>query len=261
MTHRGVVLDLDGTVYRHDEPIPGARETVATLRERGFDLLFFSNNPTASQAEYADRLGAMGFQVDPAEIRSSASVTADYLADNHADDTVYFVGSSGLRAMLEARDVRLTDDYEDPDLVLGSFYRGFDYDTMMEAMWALEGEIPFVGTDPDMTVPLDEERTVPGSGAILNAIAGVAGREPDRMLGKPSDDAVRAVREGLGVPPTECLVVGDRLNTDIAFGERAGMTTVLVLTGVTDRADVADSDVTPDHVIDSLAALPALLAE
>jgi 4-nitrophenyl phosphatase len=131
----------------------------------------------------------------------------------------------------------------------------------MEAAWALEGDVPFVGTDPDMTVPVDEGCTVPGSGAILNAIAGVAGREPDRVMGKPSEEAVRTVREALGCAPEECLVVGDRLDTDIALGERAGMTTVLVLSGVTRRAEVADSAVTPDHVLDSLADLPELLAD
>ncbi|MFB6172808.1 MAG: HAD-IIA family hydrolase [Haloarculaceae archaeon] len=259
MTYRGVVLDLDGTVYRHEDPVPGARETLADLRDRGLDLLFFSNNPTATQEGYAERLAGMGLDVAPAEIRSSASVTADYLTDAHDDDEVYFVGSSGLRSLLDARDVALTDDYEDPDVVLVSFYRGFSYDTMMEAMWALDGTAPFIGTDPDMTVPVDEGRNVPGSGAIINAVAGVADRDPDRIMGKPSDEAIREVRDALGHPPAECLVVGDRLDTDIALGERAGMETVLVLSGVTSRADVAAADVTPDHVVSSVADLPALL--
>lgn len=259
MTYRGVVLDLDGTVYRHEDPIPGARETVDDLRGRGVDPLFFSNNPTASQTTYAERLDGMGFVVSPAEIRSSASVTADYLADNHADDRVFFVGSSGLRALLEERDLALTDDHEAPDVVLASFYRGFDYDTMMEAMWALDADVPFVGTDPDMTVPVTDSRNVPGSGAIINAIAGVAGREPDRIMGKPSDEAVREVRDALGHPPSECLVVGDRLDTDIQLGQRAGMETAVVLSGVTARADVEAADVRPDHVLDSVADLPALL--
>lgn len=259
MTYRGVVLDLDGTVYRHEDPIPGARETVDDLRDRGVDLLFFSNNPTASQTAYAERLEGMGLAVAPEEIRSSASVTADYLAAHHADDRVFFVGSSGLRALLADRDLALTDDHEAPDLVLASFYRGFDYDTMMEAMWALDADVPFVGTDPDMTVPVTDSRNVPGSGAIINAIAGVAGRDPDRLMGKPSDEAVREVRAALDHPPSECLVVGDRLDTDILLGERAGMETAVVLSGVTARADVEAADVRPDHVLDSVADLPALL--
>lgn len=259
MAYRGVVLDLDGTVYRHEDPIPGARETVDVLRDRGIDLLCFSNNPTASQTQYAERLDGMGLDISPSEIRSSASVTADYLAEHHADDRVFFVGSSGLRALLEGRDLSLTDDHDALDVVLASFYRGFDYDTMMESMWALDGDVPFLGTDPDMTVPVAEGRSVPGSGAILNAIAGVADREPDRIMGKPSDEAVREVRDALGHPPSECLVVGDRLDTDILLGERGGMRTAVVLSGVTASADVKAADVTPDYVLDSVADLPALL--
>lgn len=258
MTYRGVVLDLDGTIYRHEDPVPGARETVADLRSRGVDLLFFSNNPTASQTEYAERLAGMDLDAAPEEIRSSASVTADYLAEHHADDLTFFVGSSGLRAILEERALSLTDDHEAPDVVLASFYRGFDYDTMMESMWALEGDIPFLGTDPDVTVPVSDSRNVPGSGAILNAIAGVAGREPDRVMGKPSDEAIREVRDVFGHSPEECIVVGDRLDTDILLGERGGMDTAVVLTGVTSRADVEAAEVTPDHVLDSVADLPAL---
>lgn len=259
MTYRGVVLDLDGTVYRHKDPVPGARETIADLRSRGVDLLFFSNNPTASQTEYAERLADMDLDASPEEIRSSASVTADYLSEHHANDLTFFVGSSGLRAILEERNLPLTDDYEAPDMVLASFYRGFDYDTMMESMWALEGDIPFLGTDPDVTVPVSGGRNVPGSGAILNAIAGVAGREPDRVMGKPSDEAVREASAALGHPPAECLVAGDRLDTDILLGERGGMDTAVVLSGVTSRADVEAAEVTPDHVLDSVADLPALL--
>jgi len=259
MTDRGVVLDLDGTVYRHEEPVPGVAETLDVLREHGIDLLFFSNNPTASRTEYAERLGGMGLDVDPEEIRSSASITVDYFAEHHADDEVYFVGSSGLRVLLEDRGISLTDDHDDPDVVLASFYRGFDYDTMTEAVWALEDGCQFVGTDPDMTVPIGGGRRVPGSGAVVNAISGPAGREPDRIMGKPSPDAVDAARDALGVPPGECLVVGDRLDTDIALGERAGMTTALVLSGVTDRADLEGAAVTPDHVLDSVADLPDLL--
>lgn len=264
MSYRGVVVDLDGTVYRHRtavdvEPVPGAREAVRRLRERGVELLFFSNNPVESSEGYVDRLGELGIEVTADEVRSAASVTAEYLADTHPDDEIFFVGSTGLRETLEARDLTLTDGYDDPDVVLASYSREFDYETMTEAMWALEGGAPFLGTDPDVTIPVAGGRTVPGTGAILNAIAGVAGREPDRIMGKPSETAARAAVEALGVPPEECLVVGDRPDTDLALGERVGMDTALVLTGVTTREDVDSVDPTPDHVVDSLAGVPDLL--
>lgn len=258
MTYRGVVLDLDGTVYRHREPVPGAVAAVAALRERDVRVVFFSNNPTAAPGAYVARLGEMGLSVAAEEVRSSASVTADYLAANHAGDDVYVVGSTGLKEVLRRRDLTLTDDPAEPDAVLASWTREFDYDAMMAAMRALDGEVPFLGTDPDVTVPIADGRSVPGSGAILAALASVAGREP-RILGKPSAEAARAARDALGVPAEDCLVVGDRPDTDLALGERVGMDTALVLTGVTDRADLEDAAVTPDHVLDSLAALPTLL--
>jgi len=259
MSCSAAVIDLDGTVYRHRSLVPGADTAVEGLREHGIERLFFSNNPTESPEAYADRLAGMGLSVDPGEILSAATVTAEYVEREHDDDEIFLVGSSGLRDQLAAVDATLTDDHEDPDVVLASFYRGFDYDTMMESLWALEDADDFLGTDPDRTVPIGDGRLVPGSGAIINAVAGVAEREPDRILGKPSETAIAAVTDHLEALPEECLLVGDRLDTDIAMGERAGMTTVLVLTGVTDRDDLADAPVEPDHVVESLADIDDIL--
>ncbi len=100
---------------------------------------------------------------------------------------------------------------------------------------------------------------VPGSGAIINAVAGTAEREPKKVLGKPSAEAQRAAIDSLSTSPERCFVIGDRLNTDIALGERAGMTTVLVKTGVTTDVDLEKSDVQPDHVLDSLADIDEIL--
>jgi 4-nitrophenyl phosphatase len=118
--------------------------------------------------------------------------------------------------------------------------------------------VPRIGTDPDRVIPAPE-RDIPGSGAIVNAVAGVAERDPDTVLGKPSEPARRLVLDRLGLPGEDCLVVGDRLDTDVEFGRRAGMTTVLVTTGITDRRRVERSHVEPDHVIDSLAELDGIV--
>ncbi|MFC6973736.1 HAD-IIA family hydrolase [Halomicroarcula sp. GCM10025709] len=117
------------------------------------------------------------------------------------------------------------------------------------------------GTDPDRTFPDENGDPVPGSGAIIRAVAGVLDRDPDRILGKPSEVAVAAALERLGCPAEDCLVVGDRLETDIRMGEQSGMTTVLVTTGVSDRADVEHSDSRPDYVVDSLAAITPIVED
>jgi len=257
MHFEGVVLDLDGTVYRGGEPIPGAPETIGRLRERGCSLLFCSNNPTKGREAYVDRLAGMGIEATADEVLSAGAVTTRYLRDHHADDLLYVVGSSGLREQLTDADLRTTDDPEACEALVVSFYRGFDYDTLTDAYLAGKDGCPFVGSDPDVVIPT-ETGMVPGSGAIVGAVASILERDPDHVLGKPSSEAVAMATEALGVAPTRCLMVGDRLDTDIAFGERAGMTTALVRTGVNDDADVAESDVTPDHVLDSIADVERL---
>ncbi|MFB6084761.1 MAG: HAD-IIA family hydrolase [Halorientalis sp.] len=260
MTYRGVVLDLDGTVYRGNELLPGAAETVDAIRTRDISLCCCSNNPTKTRAEYVDRLAGMGVEIDESEVLSAGTVTTDYLADEHVGENCFLIGSPGLREQLVAAGVTLTDDPSAADVLVASWDRGFDYDDMTDGLRALEDPTTtFVGSDPDRTVPASGGRSVPGSGAIIGAVAAVADRDPDRVMGKPSPEAIDAVGEVLGVSPGECLLVGDRLNTDIAMGERAGMTTALVLTGAADRDDVADADVTPDHVLDSIGDVPELL--
>lgn len=257
--YRGAVLDVDGTIVLGDRSVPGAVDAVAALREAGLELLLFSNNPTKRQDHYAERLGSHGFEIAPSQFLTAATVTAEYLGDRHADDDLLVIGEPELVELLRERDLALGAAPDEADAVVASIDRKFDYDRLTDALWALDDDaVDFLGTDPDATIPV-EDRLVPGSGAILGAISAASGREPGRVLGKPSDAAIEAALDRLGVPPESVLVVGDRLDTDIAMGERAGMTTAVVLTGVTDREDVAASSVTPDYVLDSIAEVEELL--
>lgn len=259
MNFEGVVLDLDGTVYRGGEPTPGAAVVIQRLRERGCKLLFCSNNPTKGRAAYVDRLAGMGIEARTDEVLSAGTVTTQYLVDHHAEDRLYVVGSSGLREQFADAGLRTTDDPAAAAALLVSFYRGFDYDTLADAYDAGIDGCPFIGSDPDVVIPT-EDGMAPGSGAIIRAVAGILEREPDHVLGKPAPETVEMAREALGVPLDRCLMVGDRLDTDIAFGERAGMTTALVRTGVANDADIEGSDVTPDHVLDSVADIERLFS-
>jgi 4-nitrophenyl phosphatase len=261
MTYRGAVLDVDGTVVRGDEPIPGAKAGLEALAAAGVGRLFVSNNPTKPPEAYEQRLERAGFRVDPEEVLTSGSITTRYLREEHRADRIAVVGEAGLVEQFEDAGLRVVPEFDRADVLVVSLDRGFDYDRLCAAYWALEdGSVTFLGTDPDMVIPA-VERDVPGSGAVINAVAGVAGREPERVLGKPSVVARRAVLETLGVAPEECLVVGDRLDTDIALGERAGMTTVLVMTGVTDEATLAASEIDPDYVLDSLGDVETVLED
>jgi 4-nitrophenyl phosphatase len=259
-TYRGAVVDVDGTLVRGGDGLPGAADAVSTLREAEITPLLFSNNPTQPPEHYVERLAASGITIDAEEVLTSALVTAEFLEAEHAGRDVFIVGEAYLRELLEERGFEVRDDPDAADVVVASIDREFDYETLTEAFWALEDGASFVGTDPDVTIPV-HERLVPGSGAILKAIAGVAGRDPDHILGKPSADAGQAVLSHLDVSPEECLVVGDRLDTDIALGKRIGATTVLVRSGVTTTADLAESDVTPDYVLDSVREIGEVLAD
>ena len=258
MDFSGAVIDVDGTVVRGDDPIPGAPAGYRRLREAGIEPLFVSNNPTKAPPAYVDRLGAAGYDADADRVITAGTVTTRYLSTHHGDDDQLCPGQPGLFEQFADAGLSTTDDVEAADALVASIDRDFDYDDLCTALWALDRGIPFVGTDPDIVIPASE-RDVPGSGAVIRAVAAVAEREPDVVLGKPSEPAVEMIRERLSCSPEECLVVGDRLNTDVALGARAGMTTVLVLSGVTDEATLAASDVTPDHVLDDLGQIDRVI--
>jgi len=218
----GLVLDLDGTVYRGDDPLPGAVETIQVLRDRGVGLVFCSNNPTKTPAEYVDHLAGMGIDADESEILPASTVLRDYLRDHHADEPTYLVGAPSLGAYLEGAGQHLVADPTAASVFVASWDRSFDYETMTAALAGIDDETTFLGSDPDRTVPTADSLE-PGSGAIINAVAGTVGRDPDRVLGKPSTEAAEAALARLGVPATNCLVVGDRLDTDLAMGATHGM--------------------------------------
>lgn len=255
----GVVFDVDGTVLRGDRLLPGAGEAIGRLRAGGLDALFVTNNPTRTPREYAERLAAAGVDASPDQVLTAGGATATYLRRSHGDAALFVVGEDGLRRQLRDAGLSLTEDPDAADVVVGSVDREFHYEDLRDALWALSTDgVALVGTDPDRVVPA-AERDVPGSGAIVDAVANVAGVEPEAVLGKPHPATRRAALDRLGLPAERCLLVGDRLDTDIALGVDAGMTTVLVLSGVTDREELARGDVEPDHVVGSLADVPDLL--
>ena len=261
MEVRGAIVDLDGTVYRGGQLLEGADAGVSAMREAGLELLFFSNNPLRSSAEYVDHLGSLGLDVRPGEACSSGVVTRAYLERNHADDGVMVVGADELAAQFRAAGLTVTDRPAETDVLVASWTDEFGYEDMVAALEAVDEDTAFFGTDPDRTVPAGEGRIAPGSGAIVGSIAATVGRDPDAMFGKPSDYALETALDRLDVPAESCLVVGDRLDTDLAMGARAGMTTVLVLSGVSNRTAIADSAVDPEYVIDSLGDIESVLAD
>lgn len=252
------ILDMDGTIYRGDRPVDGAPEGVAALREAGVETYFFTNNASSARGKYADKLASFGIEADPGDVLSSGRITAAYLADEAPDARVLVLGERPLVEELEAHGVAVTDDPGTADTVVVSLDRDLSYGRLTRTLRAFDDGTRFLATNPDRTRP-GSDGPVPSTGAMIGAVTGMTGREPDAVLGKPSPVAREFVTERLGVDPGRTLMVGDRLDTDIAFGAAAGMRTVLVLSGVTGRGDVRSAGVTPDHVIDTLGDIGTVL--
>ncbi len=249
-------------MLRGSDLVGGARAGLDALARADVRRLFVSNNPTKPPDAYAARLRTAGVETDSESVVTAGTTTVRYLREHRPDDRLLVVGEDGLREQLRAADLTVVDGYtgDGPsvDTVVASIDRDLTYDDLAAALWAIQDGATLVGTDPDRTVPT-ESRDLPGSGAVVGAVASVTGRDPDTVLGKPSPTAQQVVRERLDLPPEDCLVVGDRLDTDVALGAAAGMETALVRTGVATRADAAAADPGPDHVLDSLADVAALL--
>ena len=252
MPPRGVIFDIDGTVLQGSRALPGAAATVATCREAAIPIRFVTNNPTVPPAAYVDRFATAGIDVRADEVLTAGTATVRLLRRDHGDETVGVIGAESLREQLRAAALDVRPLGEELEVLVVSIDHEFDYDTLVRAQALLADRgVRFIGTDPDMVIPAAAGAR-PGSGAIIHAVAGVSGRQPDAICGKPSPMMQSMVLEAFEAPPESLMVVGDRLDTDIALGATADMQTVHVTTGV---ASEAPAGVTPDRTIDRLDAL------
>jgi len=247
-----VILDLDGCLYVDDEAVPGARRALEVLMGAGLRLVFATNNSTKTATVVAERVEQIvGIPVDPAAVVTSAMAAASMLTDH--DRPVLAIGERGLADTISAAGLALTDDPAAARAVVVGLDRGISYERLQRASHAVLLGARFIGTNPDATFPT---RGVPdpGAGSIIAAVERAGGRAPE-YAGKPHDPMRRCVEALLGSGPT--WVVGDRAETDLAFGGTGGWTTVLVMTGVTRDASAADPQ--PNHVLDSVAGLASLI--
>lgn len=255
---RALIIDLDGTIYRGSELIPGARAALQELRGEGLRVRFFTNSSTASRREYVDRLSRFEIEADGREILTAVDLTARFVVEHHPDAEVFVIGEKPAKQALQRRNISFAETPGDTDVVVVGLDRNMTYDTLITARLAVNAAEHYIATNPDMTRP-SEETIVPSTGTLIAAIEAMTDRTPDVIVGKPSTNAGTAALESVELAPSQCLVIGDRLDTDIRMGNRMGCTTVLVLSGVTDRSMLDASDVRPTHVIDSISTLPELI--
>ena len=250
----GFIIDLDGTIYRGENAIPGAAETIAWLRGEGHRVLFLSNMPLKRRGDFSKKLTDIGIPTIREDVISSSLVLADYLSTKYNKASVLVIGEEPLKEELESAGMRITEDPEETEIVVASFDRDFTYRKLDLGFQALRRGALFYATNGDATLPV-EGGEVPDAAAMIASLEACSGRSVDLIVGKPSSVVSEMAMQRLGLPAESCFMIGDRLETDILMGNNAGMTTVLVLTGVTEIASVRASEMQPDYVLDSIAEL------
>jgi 4-nitrophenyl phosphatase len=259
---KGVLIDLDGVVYTGRIPIPGAAGFLAEARRRGLRFLLVTNNSTTSPERVADRLRTMQIEVEPREILTSAQAAVAYVK-LHAEPgaRVRIVGEVGLQQEAEQEGfVVVGDDGEvGADWVIAGLDRAFTYATLASATRDIRRGAHFVATNADALLPVEGGQFLPGAGTMVAAIQTATGVTPV-VLGKPEPGLFEhGLRRLGGLRPDEAAMIGDRVDTDVDGGRRAGLHTILVLTGVTSAAEAAAADPPPDAIQPDLASVTRLM--
>lgn len=250
--YRGYIFDLDGTVYLGEKAIPGAPKIIAELKQQGSRVIFLSNKPLQPREIYAQKLTRLGIPTSRDEVITSSLVLIQYLLKEMPTATVFAIGEAPLLDELATAGISLSDTPEEIDVVVASFDRTFDYRKLNIGFQALRLGARFFATNADRTCPIAGGE-IPDAAAVIGALEGCSGRKVELVAGKPSSLMVEITLQGLGLQADDCLMIGDRLETDMLMGKNAGMATALVLTGVTQREDIPHSSVQPDYTLESVA--------
>jgi HAD superfamily hydrolase (TIGR01450 family) len=255
--YKAILADLDGTVNRGDALISGVEAIYRDLSESGVQWLFLSNNARLSASDLALKLRKLGIPVSEQQVINSASALIHTIQREHIGQSFMVVGEAGLIRAIEEAGGKVSDDSANVDIVVVALDKSFTYEKLKRAHLAIQNGALLWATNLDPTFPVPGGFH-PGAGSLVAAVATAAGHPPDRVFGKPSPDMALLALETLRLPASSCLVVGDRMETDILFARNAGMPSALVLTGATSRSDIAKYSYSPDHVFESLADIAGL---
>ena len=250
-----VVIDMDGVLWRGDQPLPGLEGFFEFLRRQDITFTLATNNASLTPDEYARKLAGFGVDVPLPTILTSALVVASYLADVAPPaSSVFMIGEDGLQQALESEGFAIQN--EDVDYVVIGWDRKISYQKLTTAALLIHRGAEFIGTNPDVTYPTERGPAV-GNGAILAAVEAATGVSPI-ITGKPEPQMYEEALRRMGATTEATAMIGDRIETDIAGAARVGLTTVLTLSGISTADDVASSSIRPDVICDNIASLTAL---
>jgi NagD protein len=248
---RSWLMDMDGVLVHEELAIPGAPEFIAGLRERGTPFLVLTNNSIYTNRDLAARLRTSGFDVPEESIWTSALATARFLEDQRPGGSAFVIGEAGLTTALHSGGYTLTE--RDPDYVVLGETRTYSFERLTRAIRLIDGGARFIATNPDPTGPSPDGPT-PATGSVAALISRATGVQP-YFVGKPNPLMMRSALNAIEAHSEETAMIGDRMDTDIISGLEAGLETILVLTGVTTRAEAERFPFRASRILDSVADL------
>ncbi|REJ94140.1 MAG: HAD family hydrolase [Planctomycetota bacterium] len=247
----GVLIDMDGVIYRSHDLIPGADRFVKMLKDRDIPFLFLTNNSQRTRRDVATKLSRMGIEVEEKHVFTCAIATARFLALQNSRATAYVIGEGGLLNAMHRHGFSIVD--HDPDYVVVGEGRAFTLEMLEKAVHMIMNGAKLIATNLDPSCPTDKGIR-PGCGAAIAYLETTTGKKAF-SVGKPSPVMMRAARKQLGLSTSQTVMIGDTMETDILGGVQMGYRTVLVLSGGTRREDLARYAFRPDLVVNSVADL------
>tara|TARA_B100000686_G_scaffold349221_1_gene442092 strand:- start:1052 stop:1840 length:789 start_codon:yes stop_codon:yes gene_type:complete len=246
-----VFLDLDGTIYLGDDLIEGALDFLGRLERKGVRRFFLSNNSSKSVGQYLDKLGGLGIEASEDEVLLSTHDLLSWLSKEGVRRT-YLVGTKGMREMLEEKGFETNSS--DPEYVVLGYDTEVSYEKLATASVHLHRGVPMVSSHPDIVCP-SPDGGLPDTGAYMALFEATTGARPVHVCGKPNKGMILHKIEEMGMSPSNCAMIGDRLYTDMEMAFRAKVHGILVLSGEATREDVVESGLSPSLVVDSVSVL------
>jgi len=253
---KALIIDMDGVIWKSDAPIGDLAGTFGRIRQRGLKFVFATNNSTRTSEQYVARLKDFGVETEPWQVVTSSQGAAHAMAQKFPPGTkVFMIGEDGVQMALEEKgfEVLSVEDAPQAEVVVMGIDRGITFQKASEAALLVRRGIPFYATNPDKTFPTPRGE-IPGAGAWISIITTATNVQPI-VAGKPFPFLIELSLEKLGTRKEETLVVGDRLETDIAAGQAVGCPTALVLSGVSTSEQAESWKPKVDIIAEDLAAL------
>ena len=244
------LLDMDGTVYIGDKLIGDMDVTLSKLRECGKKIIYLTNNSSKSKEKYEEKLRNIGLFNGSDRVYTSGIATAEYLNAKFNGKKVYLMGTDALKKEFQERGVNLVEE-QTPDVCVLAYDTELSYDKLCKFVTYLKRGAYYIATHPDVNCP-HPEVFIPDAGAFIKLIEASTGKLPAEIIGKPFDGMGKSLMQSLGLESDKFIMVGDRLHTDIAFGNNCKFATILVLSGESTVEDIGKTQGKPDFILNSL---------